>query len=98
MKKLISALLQIVVLVRVLPLGALATVSRVMPEEELNRAYARFTRTEGFENVQTVYLEAEQLREELRYYKDQLTEASGVISECCRRLREEDKLFDSDRI
>jgi hypothetical protein len=94
MKKLISALLQIVVLVRVLPLGALATVSRVMPEEELNRAYARFTRTEGFENVQTVYLEAEQLR----YYKDQLTEASGVISEYCRRLREEDKLFDSDRI
>ena len=94
MKKLISALLQIVVLVRVLPLGAFATVSRVMPEEELNRAYARFTRTEGFENVQTVYLEAEQLR----YYKDQLTEASGVISEYCRRLREEDKLFDSDRI
>ena len=94
MKKLISALLQIVVLVRVLPLGAFATVSRVMPEEELNRAYARFTRTEGFENVQTVYLEAEQLR----YYKDQLTEASGVISEYCRRLREEDKLFDSGRI
>ena len=40
MKKLLSTLLLIVLLVQVLPFDALATVGRVLTEDELARAYA----------------------------------------------------------
>ena len=62
-------------------------------------AYARFTAGDDDNDTQRAYLQAEQLREELRYYQDQLTEASGVIAEYGRRMQEEqDGLFDSDRV
>ena len=60
--------------------------------------YARFMAGEDDDVTQRAYLQAEQLREELRYYQDQLREASGVIAEYSRRMREEqDGLFDSDQ-
>jgi hypothetical protein len=169
MKKLLCALLLIVMLVQVLPFDALATVGRVLSEDALNRAYAltglgtggltgngdgayhagmqpndrwnasqmrewldekldvdlntvtdllsqaAFTLSElketdpeeyarrmdgkSDEMAQKIYLEAEQLRETLRYYHDQLTEASGVIAEYGRLIKEQKgTMFDSDRV
>ena len=169
MKKLLSAVLMIVMLLHTLPLEALASAGKVLSREELNRAYAltglgtgglaangdgtyhdgmkpnaswnasqlrdwldvkldadlntvidllsqaaytlnelkernpdayaRFTAGSDDNDTQRAYLQAEELREELRYYQDQLTEASGVIAEYGRRMQEEqDSLFDSDRV
>ena len=169
MKKLLSALLLIVLLAQALPFEALATVGRIMSDDELARAYAltglgtgglsangegtyhggmkpnvswnasqlrdwldekldidlynvtdllsqtAFTLSElketdpdefarrmkdhYDEDAQQAYLEAEKLRELLRYYQDQLTEASGVIAEYGRRMKAHgDTLFDSDKV
>ena len=44
-------------------------------------------------------LEAEALRQTLRWYQDQLTEASNTIAELSRRMEEEgDGMFDSDKV
>ena len=62
-------------------------------------AYEDRTTGHQDEKAQEIYLETEQLRETLRYYYDQLTEASGVIAEYGRILQEqEDIMFDSDRV
>ena len=62
-------------------------------------AYARLAQSEDMRQAQRAYLEAEKLRETLRYYQDQLTEASGVIAEYGRLMQEEGtSLFDSDRV
>ena len=169
MKKLLSALLLIIMLVQVLPFDALATVGKVLSKDELARAYAltglgtgglvanndgayhagmtpnlswnasqmrdwlddklatdlntitdllsqtaftlsdlkekdpaayaRFAQGDNIQQAQKAYLMAEALRETLRYYQDQLTEASGVIAEYGRLIQEEgDSLFDSDRV
>jgi len=169
MKKLLSTLMLIVLLLQALPFEALATVGRVMSDDELARAYAltglgagalaangegayhggmkpnvswnasqlrdwldeklnvdlynvtdllsqaaftlnelketdpdeyaRHTEDHYDEDAQKAYLEAEQLRELLRYYQDQLKEASGVIAEYGRRMKAHgDTLFDSDMV
>ena len=169
MKKLLSTLLLIVLLAQVLPFDALATVGRVLTEDELARAYAltglgtgglaangdgayhagmrpnaswnasqlrdwldaklssdlrtvnellsqaAFTLDElrqdkpdvyeeyaddnAFTQAQALYLEAEDLRQTLRWHQDQLTEASNVIGEMSRWLEERDAaLFDSDKV
>ncbi len=169
MKKLLCALLLMVMLVQALPIDALATVGRVLSEDELAAAraltglgtgglaangdgsyhagmkpnlswnasqlrdwldekldvdlntvtdllsqaaftlselketdrvaYDRYTRGSSDEQAQKVYLEAEQLRETLRYYQDQLAEATGVIAEYSRLMGEQtDTMFDSDRV
>ncbi|MBQ6358912.1 MAG: hypothetical protein IJI97_08215, partial [Clostridia bacterium] len=66
-------------------------------------AYERYTKaTPPFNFVQTaqaLYLEAEALRQTLRWYQDQLTEASNTIAEMSRRMEEEgDGMFDSDKV
>ena len=173
MKKLITALLLLVMLAQVLPFEALATVGKVLSKEEMARAYAltglgtgglkansngayhdgmkpnlswnasqlddwleeklskdlhsvedllsqvgytldemkqsdpsayeAFTQaTPPFNFAQTaqaLYLEAEALRQTLRWYQDQLTEASNTIAEMSRRMEEEgDGMFDSDKV
>ncbi|MBR2797169.1 MAG: hypothetical protein IKE17_05410 [Clostridia bacterium] len=173
MKKLITALLLIAMLIQVLPFEALATVGKVLSKEELARAYAltglgtgglkansngtyhsgmkpnlswnasqlydwldeklvkdlnsaedllsqvsftleemkqsnpaayeKFTQaTPPFNFVQMaqeLYLEAEALRQTLRWHQDQLTEASNTIAEMSRRMEEEgDGMFDSDKV
>lgn len=169
MRKLLSALVLIVMLAQVLPLDALATVGKVLSKDELAKAYAltglgtgglaanndgayhagmtpnlswnasqmrdwlddklatdlntvtdllsqtaftlseleekdpaayaRLARGDDIQQAQRAYLMAEALRETLRYYQDQLKEASGVIAEYGRLIQEEaDSLFDSDRV
>ncbi len=173
MKKRITALLLLAMLIQVLPFEALATVGKVLSKEEMARAYAltglgtgglkansngayhdgmkpnlswnasqlddwleeklakdlnsaedllsqvgftleemkqsdpsayeAFTQaTPPFNFAQTaqaLYLEAEALRETLRWYQDQLTEASNTIAELSRRMEEEgDGMFDSDKV
>ena len=62
-------------------------------------AYARLAQSEDMQQAESAYLKAEKLRETLRYYQDQLTEASGVIAEYGRLMQEEGtSLFDSDRV
>ena len=66
-------------------------------------AYEAFTQaTPPFNFAQTaqaLYLEAEALRQTLRWYQDQLTEASNTIAELSRRMEEEgDGMFDSDKV
>ncbi len=68
-------------------------------EEKDPAAYARLARGDDIQQAQRAYLMAEALRETLRYYQDQLKEASGVIAEYGRLIQEEaDSLFDSDRV
>ena len=68
-------------------------------KEEDPAAYARLAQSEDMQQAQSAYLKAEKLRETLRYYQDQLTEASGVIAEYGRLMQEEGtSLFDSDRV
>ena len=173
MKKMITALLLLAMLIQVLPFEALATVGKVLSKEEMARAYAltglgtgglkansngayhdgmkpnlswnasqlddwleeklskdlhsvedllsqvgftldemkqsnpsayeAFTQaTPPFNFAQTaqaLYLEAEALRQTLRWYQDQLTEASNTIAELSRRMEEEgDGMFDSDKV
>ena len=169
MKKLFSAFLLIVMLAQILPFDALATVGKVLSQDEMNRAYSltgigtgglkangdglyhagmtpnaswnasqlrdwldekldvdmntlndlfsqtSFTLDElknsapdtfskyagdtAMETAQEMYLEAEELRETLRWYRDQLTEASKVITEMSRLLQEDSRLmFDSDKV
>ena len=66
-------------------------------------AYEEFTQaTPPFNFAQTaqaLYLEAEALRQTLRWHQDQLTEASNTIAELSRRMEEEgDGMFDSDKV
>jgi len=164
MKKLLSTLLLIVLLVQVLPFDALATVGRVLTEDELARAYALTGLGEGDglyhngmkpnlswnaaqlsdwledklstviynlgdtisraqyalaeleerdpaaykrfmeygnmgEHLQTLTVEAEALREEMRYYQTRLRECSSLIAEMKAALEDDDYgLFDSDRV
>lgn len=59
--------------------------------------YRRYTEGKHYENAKKLSLQAEELREELRFYRDQLREDSGVIAEMSRWLEEErSAIFDSD--
>ena len=59
--------------------------------------YRRYTEGRHYENAKKLSLQAEELREELRFYRDQLREDSGVIAEMSRWLEEErSAIFDSD--
>lgn len=168
MKKLFVVTLLIVMLCQALPVEALASVSRVLTQDELNRAralmglsfgqdpanerayhsgmkpnagwtatqlkewldekldkdlgstcdvlsqafytladmqqsdpakYRRFTENSQYTNARSMQLQAEKLREEMRYYRDRIKEASGVIAEMSRWLEEERSgIFDSDAV
>lgn len=61
--------------------------------------YKSFTENALYGNARSLSLQAEGLREELRYYRDQLEQASGVIAEMSRWLEEESSaLFGSDQV
>ena len=61
--------------------------------------YTSFTESELYETAQSMSVQAEALREEMRYYRDQLEQASGVIAEMSRWLTEESSaLFGSDQV
>ena len=166
MKKLFAVTLLIVMLCQALPVEALASVGRVLTQDELNRAraltglsfdqdpanerayhsgmkpnagwtakqlrgwlderldksldtiddtlsqafftladmkqsdpekYRRFTENSQYMNALSMQLQVEALREEMRYYRDQLNEASALIAEMSRWLQEErSSIFDSD--
>ena len=168
MKKLLAVTLLIVLLCQALPMEALASVGRVLTQDELNRAraltglsfdqaqstasayhsgmkpnagwnakqlrgwlderldksldtiddtlsqafftladmkqsdpekYRRFTENSQYTNAQSMQLQVEALREEMRYYRDQLREDSVVIAEMMRWLMEERSgIFDSDLV
>ena len=62
-------------------------------------AYEWYTQSTFIETVQELYLEVEQLRETMRWYQDQLSEASNTIAEMSRQLTEEGSaMFDADRV
>ena len=61
--------------------------------------FRMFAGEDELEKARAAYLEAEELRETLRWYRDQLTEASKVISEMSRLLQEESSaMFESDKL
>ena len=61
--------------------------------------YSKYADDGTFQKARALYLEAEKLRETLRYYQDQLKEASGVIAEMSRWMGEDGaSMFDSDRV
>ena len=163
MKKMLSALLLIVMLCQVLPFDALAAVGRVLTDDELARAYALtgFGENEGqYHNgmrpnaswnaaqlihyledrlskdiynlgdtlsradyavaeleqtdpaayreymesgaddaVQHLRVEAEALRQEMRYYKTRLEESAGLIAELSHMMQDDgDSMFDSEKV
>ena len=61
--------------------------------------YRLYAGSAEFGSAKALSLQAEGLREELRFYRDQLEEASGVIAEMSRWLVEErSAIFDSDAV
>ena len=61
--------------------------------------YRMFTENSQYESARSMQLQTESLREEMRYYRDQLREASGIIAEMSRWLEEErSAIFDSDAV
>ncbi|MBR3016317.1 MAG: hypothetical protein IKH57_04450 [Clostridia bacterium] len=60
--------------------------------------YRTFIESELYETAKSLSLQAEGLREDMRYYRDQLVQASGVIAEMSRWITEESSArFDSDQ-
>ena len=163
MKKLLSALLLIVLLAQALPLGALATVGKVLTDDELARAYAltglgesegqyhngmkpnaawnaaqlihyledrlstdiynlgdtisracyavaeleqtdpvahkKYLKSSADESLQHLRVEAETLRQEMRYYKTRLEESAGLIAELSHVMQDDgDSMFDSEKV
>ncbi len=168
MKKLFAVTLLIVMLCQALPIEALASVGRVLTQDELNRAraltglsfgqdpanerayhsgmkpnagwtakqlrgwldekldkdlgstcdvlsqafytladmqksdpakYRQFTENSQYTNALSIQQKAEMLREEMRYYRDQIQQASSLIAEMSRWLAEErSAIFDSDAV
>ena len=61
--------------------------------------HRRLTNDVAYNAARTLYMEAEALREELRYCRDKIREDSGVIAEMSRWLTEESsRIFDSDKV
>ena len=163
MKKWLSALLLVILLIQALPVDALATIGRVLTGEELDRAYAltglgqgdglyhngmtpndsmsgmqlahwlenrldtqlhnidevlararyqldelkekypiiykAFTESPFYSQVQTMTLQAEGLRQDMRYQLERIKTDVNMISEMRSRLQDGDNaLFDSDQV
>ena len=73
----------------------LSHASYILAQKKTNKSA-----TEGLiDEVRALQLEAESLREELRYYRDQLDANSNLIAETKRQLEEQaDRFYPSDRV